>query len=107
MRESNVPDWFWNNAALSAVASKKMVVSISLLLLSFTLLSCGGGGGGNGDSESNEDAPIVASVDPLQNDVSVLLGTAISALFDLKMNPASETRFFGIRQSVRQTPWSL
>ena len=65
---------------MNAVASKKMVVSISLLLLSFTLLSCGGGGG-NGGSESDEEAPIVTSVDPVPNDVSVLLGAAIAAFF--------------------------
>jgi hypothetical protein len=72
---------------------KNIVIKVLALLSLLSLLACGSGTGGSGDRGATVRPPELTSVDPVSNDSSALIGSAITAIFDKDMRPSTDSTF--------------
>jgi hypothetical protein len=70
---------------------KNIVIKVLALLSLLSLLACGSGTGGSGDRGATARAPELTDVDPVSNDSSVLVGSAITATFDKDMRSGTDS----------------
>ena len=79
-----------------------LLISILTFIYTFSIAACDGGFDSNTNGQANP-APKLTATDPAINDNSVMLGNAITAEFDKKMNAASAATFvvFGNKTGKR------
>ena len=72
---------------------KNILIKVLVLLSLLSLLACGSGTDGSGDRGATARAPELTDVDPVSNDSSVLVGSAITVTFDKDMRSGTNSAF--------------
>ena len=72
---------------------KNIVIKLLALLSLLSLLACGSGTGDSGDGGAGASAPKLIDVDPAPNDISVLVGSAITVTFNTDMHSGTDSTF--------------